>query len=77
MVDNVQLRSDARPVLSWPSIAAASSALRAPRTPRDEREELAVVLPVRPAGDAAGSGRAQTTVQGEGGSDDQVRPHAA
>jgi hypothetical protein len=78
MVDNVQqLRSDARPVLSWPSIAAASAALRSPRTPRDEREERAVVLPVRPAGDAAGHVVAATTIDGLGGSDDEVRPHAA
>jgi hypothetical protein len=64
MVDNVQLQSDARPVLSWPSIAAASAALRSPRPPRDECEELAVVLPARPAGDAAGHVEAATTVRG-------------
>jgi hypothetical protein len=64
MVDNVQLRSDARPILSWPSIAAASTAIRSTRTPRGADEERAVVLPVpRPAGAYA---VAAATVEGEG-----------
>jgi hypothetical protein len=67
MAQNVQPRTDARPVLRWPSIAAASAALRPPRGPRDEGGERAVVLHVaRPAGDAGGDMVAKT-VNEEGG----------
>jgi hypothetical protein len=48
MARHMNLRQPQRATLQWPSIAAASSALRPSRTPQDGREARAVVLDLRP-----------------------------
>lgn len=56
MATNVN-RRDSAPHLEWPSIAAASSALRPPQRPRDGSEARAVVLAFAPLAGVRGKRR--------------------
>jgi hypothetical protein len=57
MTRHMNLRQPQLATLQWPSIAAASSALRPSSTPQDGREARSVVLDLRPpAGGAPNEG---------------------
>jgi hypothetical protein len=57
MTRHMNLRQPQPATLQWPSIAAASSALRPSSTPQGEREARSVVLDLRPpAGGAPNEG---------------------